>query len=158
MVGEEVGEGDGVKNFLSCAFYNKVYYVVVTSRSQDEVGHFCSKQCGLTIKEGFPGNVTMHEAAQARTQVNKTIPVVLPSSMPSLCASSGAVSAFVMLLLLRMMWDSLFKSAHVHRHADVAGDARGRSQPRPGPLARADAPLVERNPVPVLQRLQRWSP
>ena len=103
------------------------------------MGHFCSKQCGLTIKEGFPGNVIMHEAAQARTQVNKTIPVVLPSSMPSLCASSGAVSAFVMLLLLRMLWDSLFESAHVHRRADVAGDACGRSQLRPGPMARAHA-------------------
>ena len=97
------------------------------------MGHFCTKEYWLTIKEGFPGNVIMHEAAQARTQVNKTIPVVLPSSMPSLCASSGAVSAFVMLLLLRMMWDSLYKSSHVHRHADVAGDARARSEHRPGP-------------------------
>ena len=128
------------------------------SRNQDEVGHFCSKQCGLTIKRASPGDAFMHEAAQASHQMDKTIPVVLPSSMPSLCASSGAVSAFVMLLLLRMMWDSLFKSAHVHRHADVAGDTCGRSQGRPGPLARVIAPLVERKPVPVLQRLQRWSP
>ena len=122
------------------------------------MGHFCTKEYWLTIKEGFPGNVIMHEAAQARTQVNKTIPVVLPSSMPSLCASSGAVSVFVMLLLLRMMWDSLFKSALVHRHADVAVGVRGRSKGRSGPLARVIAPLVERKPVPVLQRLQRWSP
>ena len=129
-----------------------------SSRSQPKGDHFCTNRYWLTIKEGSLGNTIMHEAAQARTQVNKTIPVVLPSSMPSLCASSGAVSAFVMLLLLRMMWDSLFKSAHVHRHADVAGDTCGRSQGRPGPLARVIAPLVERNPVPVLQRLQRWSP
>ena len=62
----------------------------------------------------------MHEAAQARTQENKTIPVVLPFSMPSLCASFGAAPAFVMLLFFSLTWDSLYKSAHVHRHADVA--------------------------------------
>ena len=128
------------------------------SRSPGGFDQFCTKQYWLTIKEGSLGNTIMHEAAQARTQVNKTIPVFLPCSMPSLCASSGAMSAFVMLLLLRMMWDSLFKSAHVHRHADVAVGVRGRSQGRPGPLARVIAPLVERKPVPVLQRLQRWSP
>ena len=33
------------------------------SRSQDEVGHFCTKQYWLTIKEGFPGNVIMHDEA-----------------------------------------------------------------------------------------------
>jgi len=86
--------------------------------------------------------------------MNKTIPFFLSCLMPSLCASSGAMSAFVMLPLLRLMSITLFKSAHVHRHADVAGDARGRSQLRPGPMARADAPQVERNPVPVLQRLR----
>ena len=51
-------------------------------------------------------------------------------------------------LVLRVLWrhvalchdavrksnpGQLCKSAHVHRHADVAGDARGRSQHRPGP-------------------------
>ena len=91
----------------------------------------------------------MHEVAQASHQINKTIPVFLQCSMPSLCTSFGAMSAFVMLLLLSIMSITLFKSAHVHRHADVAGDARGRSQLRPGPMARADAPQVERNPVPV---------
>ena len=103
------------------------------SRSQPKGNHFCTNRYWLIIKEGFPGNAIMHEAAQARTQVNKTIPVFLTCSMPSLCASSGDMSAFVMLLLLNQMSITLYKSAHVHRHADVAGDARGRSQHRPGP-------------------------
>ena len=58
----------------------------------------------------------------------------------------------MLLLLLSLMRDSLYKSTHVHQHADVAADVRGRSQLRSDSLARADAPQVERNPVPVFQR------
>ena len=40
----------------------------------------------------------------------------------------------------------------------LLGASEDAPQGRPGPLARVIAPLVERKPVPVLQRLQRWSP
>ena len=58
--------------------------------------------------------------------------------MYELCVCHVAVS--------QQTLDSLYKSAHVHRHADVAVGARGRSQGRPGTLARVIAPLVERKP------------
>ena len=118
--------------FILYMFENIIYFAYDFNINVD-VNQFCTKQYWLTIKEGSLGNTIMHEAAQARTQVNKTIPVFLPCSMPSLCASSGDMSAFVVLLLLNQMSITLYKSAHVHRHADVAGDARGRSQHRPGP-------------------------
>ena len=39
------------------------YRTGTCSRTPDEVGHFCSKQYGLTIKRASPGNAVMHEAA-----------------------------------------------------------------------------------------------
>ena len=74
------------------------------------------------------------------------------------------LDAFVMRLLRRHVGvchvgahqpksDSLYKSAHVHQYADVAADVRGRSQLRPGSLARADAPQVDWNAVPVFSAL-----
>ena len=125
---------------------------VLCSRSPGGFDQFCTKQYWITIKEDPPENTIMHGAPQMSPQTNKTIPVFISCSMPSSCASSGAVSAFVMLVLLKQMSITLYKSAHVHQHADVAADVRGRSQLRPGSLARADAPQVERNPVPVFQR------
>ena len=133
-------------------FFSVYRYPSSVSRSPGGFDQFCTKQYWITIKADPPKNTIMHGAPQMSPQTNKTIPVFISCSMPSSCASSGAVSAFVMLVLLKQMSITLYKSAHVHQHADVAADVRGRSQLRPGSLARADAPQVDWNPVPVFQR------
>ena len=51
---------------------------------------------------------------------NAKAPVFFPCVMPSFCAFSGAMSPFVMMPFVNLILDNLCKSAHVHRHADVA--------------------------------------
>ena len=122
------------------------------SRNPGGIGHFCTKQYWLTIKGSSPGNTIMHEAAQASHQMNKTIPIFRSCSMPSSCAFFRRHVGVCHVAVFKQTWDSLYKSAQVHQHADVATDVQGRSQLQPGSLARAAAPQVERNPVPVFQR------
>ena len=132
--------------------YIYILYKIRVAAASLNPDTFVQNSTGSPSRKPPPDNTIMHGAPQRSHQTNKTIPIFLPCSMPSSCAFFGAMSPFVMLVLISLRSDSLYKSAHVHQYADVAADVRGRSQLRPGSMARADAPLVERNPVPVFQR------
>ena len=62
----------------------------------------------------------MHEGTSLSILTNAKAPVFFPCVMPSFCAFSGAMSPFVMMPFVNLILDNLCKSAHVHRHADVA--------------------------------------